>query len=134
MFYSLGFSLFELLITLTIIGILTLIALPAYTEHVAHEHRIEAEIALEKLAASLEQYTTLHNTYQNATLESLGSPEIVANNTYQLSITTATDTYFLVIATPSDAQASKDKTCGTLTLNSEGEKGITGQGKLSDCW
>jgi type IV pilus assembly protein PilE len=129
-----GFSLFELLITLAIIGIVTLVALPAYTEHITHEHRIEAEIALENLAASFEQYNTLHGTYQNATLQSLGSPEYVSKNTYQLNIRTATDTDFLLNAVPCNEQADKDKPCGTLTLNSKGEKGITGQGNVSDCW
>ena len=134
MFQSRGFSLFELLITLSIIGIVTLVTLPAYTEHVTHEHRIEAEIALEKLAASLEQYNTLYNTYQGATLQSLGDSEMVSNNTYQLSIMSATDIEFLLKATPIGEQANKDKQCGSLTLNSKGEKGITAQGKTSDCW
>jgi type IV pilus assembly protein PilE len=134
MFHLYGFSLFELLITLSIISILTMVALPAYTEHITHEHRIEAEIALETLAASFEQYNTLHDTYQNATLESLGSPEYAAKNTYQLNIISATDTDFFLTATPLNEQANKDSLCGTVTLNSKGEKGITGQGNLSDCW
>lgn len=129
-----GFSLFELLITISIVGILTLIALPSYTNHLTHEHRIEAEIALEQLAASMEQYNTLHDTYQNATLLALNASEYVAKNTYQLSIPTTTDTEFFIRAMPLDDQAKKDSQCGALTLNSQGEKGITGPGHISDCW
>lgn len=129
-----GFSLLELLITVTIIGALVLCALPAYTQHIIHERRIEAETALEKLAASLEQYAAINDTYRNATLPSLGSAEFVAKNTYRLSISAATDTDFSLQAIPEDTQAQKDALCATLTLNSKGEKGITGQGNVDDCW
>jgi type IV pilus assembly protein PilE len=129
-----GFNLFELLITLVIIALLTLMALPSYTAHLAHEHRIEAEIALEKLAANLEQYQIINSTYQDATLAALGSPEFVANNIFQLSITSATETDFIITATATQDQIAKDPLCASLTLNSAGEKGITGQGKITDCW
>jgi type IV pilus assembly protein PilE len=129
-----GITLLELLITLSIISILIMISLPMYTQYMTHEHRIEAEMTLEKLAASLEQYNTLNNTYQNATLQTLGIPSTIAKNTYHMDIINATDTDFFISATPSDDQAAKDPTCLTLSLNSKGEKGITGSGQINDCW
>ena len=129
-----GITLFELLITLCIIAILTMISFPIYTQHFIHENRIEAEIALEKLAANLEQYNILNNTYKNATLAMLHMSTQVAKNTYQLVIADASDTEFLITATPSTQQAEKDPICLMLSLNSKSEKGITGSGQVNDCW
>ena len=126
--YSYGFSLLELLITLTIIGILASFCFPIYSQHIASERRLEAKIALEKLAADLEKYYITHNTYQGATLENLGFSPSIAAGQYQLAITTTENTFSLA-AVP----AQQDK-CGTLTVDSTGKKATTGTDSLSDCW
>lgn len=129
-----GITLFELLITLCIVAILTLISVPVYTQYFIHENRIEAEIMLEKIAANLEQYNTLNNSYTDATLSGLNIPTQVAKNSYQLAIVNATDSDFIITATPSQEQAEQDTHCLTLSLNNKGEKGITGSGQVNDCW
>jgi type IV pilus assembly protein PilE len=127
---KLGFSLMEVLISLAIILILSAIAIPSYTHHITQANRSEAEIALSKLAVALEQYFTLNNTYKNSTLDvSTFSPK-----NYALEITSATTTSFLLTAIPSATQAKQDTECGTLTLNSSGEKGIKGSSTLEECW
>lgn len=129
-----GFSLFEILTTLVIIGILAGLCLPLYSQHLTTERRLEAKIALEKLAATLENYYTTHNTYRGTTLEQLGISAFIAKNNYQLSITALTDTTFSLAAKPLANQAQQDSMCGTLLLNAVGEKNITGSGKIADCW
>lgn len=129
-----GFSLFELLIALAIIGILASISIPLYSQHLIHEKRIEAAMTLSKLAVALEQYYTIHNTYKDASLSALGFPEKIADNRYSLKIASATDSDFNLAAQPLAEQADKDTICGTLTLNSLGVKSMTGSGKLADCW
>ena len=131
---SYGFSLFEILITLIIISILTGLCLPLYSQHLATERRLEAKIALEKLAAALESYYTAHNTYHGATLEQLGFSAFIAKNNYQLAITALTDTTFSLVAMPLTHQAQQDVLCGTLMLNAIGGKSMTGNGQISDCW
>lgn len=126
-----GFSLIELLTTLAIISILTTLSIPLYTHYTTQESRIEAEVALENLASALEDYATLNNTYENATLAQLNIPNDTANHRYQLSIATADASHYLIQATPLN---NNDPLCGTLTLNDLSEKGITGAGQLSDCW
>jgi type IV pilus assembly protein PilE len=128
----LGFSLVEIVIALLIISILSAISFPIYSQYITQQHRIEAEVTLEKLSAALEQYYTLHDTYKNATLTVLHFPEFIAKNNYQLSIT-ASDTYFMLEAKPLAEQAKKDGLCSILTLNSLGERGILGYSQLN-CW
>jgi type IV pilus assembly protein PilE len=128
-----GFNLIEMLITLSIIGILSATCLPLYSSHITKERRIEAAIILNKLAVALEQFFITHQNY-DATLERLGFKTQIADNHYQLAITKATGSEFIIEAQPSAAQAAKDSQCGTLALNSVGEKTITGTGTVNDCW
>jgi type IV pilus assembly protein PilE len=130
----LGFSLLEILITLAIISILASFCFPLYSQHLTEERRLEAKIALEKLAATLENYYTVHNTYQNANLAQLGFSTFIANNNYKLAIIISAENAFTLTATPLANQAQQDILCKTLTLNSNGVKSISGNGKLSDCW
>ncbi len=134
MHHSHGFSLLEILVVLAIVSILTRLCLPLYSQHLVTERRLEAIITLEKLAAALENYYTVHNTYQGTNLEKLGFSSLIAKNNYQLTITTLSDNMFSLAATPLTHQAQQDNSCGTLALDATGKKSITGNGQISDCW
>lgn len=129
-----GFSLFELMITAIIIGILCALSWPIYSEHVVHSKRLEAEVNLVKLAESMEQYYLSNNTYENATLEKLGVDDKVADDQYQLQIINATASDFLIEAIPINHQSNSDSYCGTLTLDAKSKRGISGPGNARDCW
>ena len=129
-----GFSLLELMITLTIISILTAFCLPVYSQHITEARRLEAKITLEKLAATLENYFIAHNSYQGATLDILKTPSLISKNNYQLIIKKLSDNYFSIAAKPLAHQATQDTICATLLLDNLGKREITGTGKLSDCW
>ncbi len=129
-----GFSLIELMIALIIVGILSAVCIPIYSDHVIHARRLEAEVNLIKLANALEQFHLVNNTYQNAELAALGFPNKIVDNQYHLLITRANDDGFAIEAKPLDKQAQSDVSCAALLLNSEGKREITGTGKLTDCW
>lgn len=125
-----GFNLIELLIVIGIIGILTTIAYPLYSEHVTKVRRNLAECALVDIAGRLEQYYALNNSYAGATLEKL-KPNAVAFYKFNLSVTKDA---FLVRAEPTGSQAEKDSSCGVLSLNQVGEKNISGSEGILGCW
>ncbi|EKD53866.1 MAG: hypothetical protein ACD_60C00143G0008 [uncultured bacterium] len=129
-----GFNLIEMMIVLIIISILSAICIPLYSEHLSHAYRLEAEINLVKLAGALETYYLLNNTYQNATLDELHFEKNIADNQYELAITSETENDFRVQAIPIHQQAERDTACGTLSLNSNGEKQISGGSPLTECW
>lgn len=123
-----GFSLLEILLTVVIIGILAAIGIPMYSDHLAAGKRMSAEISLSKLASALEKYYFDNGTYQNAKLNNLGFPTIIDN--YKLSIDSSDDENFQLSAIPLDNNVK----CGTLFLNSSGEKGVSGSENIAECW
>lgn len=114
-----GFHLVELLLTLSIIMILTSIAVPSYLHYVHEEIELEAEVSLHKLATALENYHLENHTYKNATLISLSIPEITTHSHYRLSIQTSDETSYLIAAIPTN----KNQPC--FTLDSLGTKSKT---------
>ena len=129
-----GFSLIELLVTLTIIGILAMIAYPSYLSYVVKAKRSTAEASLVNLASLMESYYNAHNTYSGATLSELNTNSGTDDHSYQLEISSAAASSFLVQAVPQGNQATLDSTCGTLTYDQLGNKGITGTGTVNECW
>ena len=80
-----GFSLFELLIVLVIIGILANISYPIYTHALIKTRRTEAKIALMDLANRMENYyLENNNSYLGASLGKLHIKVITDKKFYQL--------------------------------------------------
>src|SRR5438552_1638445 len=79
---SFGFYLIELLVVLAIVGILSMLALPIYSNHLIRARRLEAEMNIIKIANGLEKYFLLQNTYANITLSQLNIPEVIADHSY----------------------------------------------------
>lgn len=127
-----GFHLIELLIVVSIIGILITLALPLYASYFIKERRLQAAHSLSVLAIAMEKYQLEHDTYQTATLEDLSLTENLSNPYYEFQIQNVTDATYQLAATPTEKQ--NDDLCGTLTLNELGEKSISGTGALNECW
>ena len=131
-----GFSLIELLIVITVVGLLLAVALPSYTRYVLRSHRSSAVTGVLDLASRQARYYTTNNTYTTS-MTALGYPADPmpltdsSNRYYDLSVASATATAFTVRAVPVNAQ-TKD-TCRTYTYTDLGVKSVS-SGTLGDCW
>jgi len=133
-----GITLIELVIVVTIIGILAAFGYPSFVEQIGKSRRADATTALTSLAAELEGYYNNRETYLNAGNDSItGIPTITAllggtlteHEHYQLSYTARTTNSFTIRAVPQGSQATD--LCGTFITNSIGQRTVSGTG---DCW
>lgn len=138
-----GFSLIELMIVVSLIGILAAIALPSYQSYILRSRRIDAKTAVLDLASRQERYLSINNTY---TLSAValgygGSFPLAVNSSgksyYNLNVTVATPTAFTAVAVPIGSQVA-DVDCYTYKIDQLGTQSnlnasntqITGTG----CW
>lgn len=137
-----GFTLIELVIAVTIVGILLAIAVPSYLEQVRKANRTEAMEALSRAAVAQERFLFSHGRYST----SLGGPPTTDPATsglgqhvstregasdpayYDLDLVLAGGGYTLS-ATPRGATQSVDR-CGVLTLSHTGVRAAA----RPDCW
>ncbi|OJA01064.1 hypothetical protein BEV13_00645 [Rickettsiella grylli] len=124
-----GFTLFELLIVLVIIGILTTFSTPIYRHLVKKTRRSEAKIALINLAQHMEiYYFENNNSYEKASFSKLHLKNMTEKKFYQLTLKSTSNTYQL------SAKAQfNDPECYLFMLNQLGEKTNKGSGS-SQCW
>lgn len=126
-----GFTLVELLITIAILGLLVVVALPAYRESVLRSNRSDAQITLNRLATLQEQYYFRTNQYTDDFANLIdgatsGVPIDSNEGHYSISVdtnATATDpaTTWTMTAEAQPDQAA-DTACNKIILNSMGVK------------
>jgi type IV pilus assembly protein PilE len=133
-----GFTLIELMVTVSIIGILGAIAFPAYTSYVMRSNRAAAVSMVMDLASRQEQYKIDARSYSSQ-LSQLGYttvPAEVAGN-YQVTVTAdnaAAPPTYSIRATPIGTQLARDTLCGTLTIDQTGARTASGTGGTARCW
>jgi type IV pilus assembly protein PilE len=131
-----GMTLMELLIVVTVVGILTSIAIPNYRNYMVRINRTDAKRDLLSIAQRLERCFTRSTDYQLAErgggVACVALPQDTPEGTYTISgVVNATN--FTLTATPINGQ-SDDAKCTTLTLNSAGVQGATGTLTPLQCW
>lgn len=134
-----GFTLVELMVTLLIIGILSAIAYPNYTEYVRRTYRAEAQEVLLENAQVLERNFTAVNRYNAIKSDGTGgAPALIDQSPRQGTAryvigTVALDQFaYELSATPVPGGTMDGDTCGVMTLHNTGER--TAEGALATCW
>ena len=108
-----GFTLIELMIAVAIIGVLSAIALPSYTESVKKGKRTEAKVELLRIAQMQESYFVQNLSYANS-LTQLGFTADTINSDEDLYNITIPAGGLLPLAC--DPTASPSVACTTYTL------------------
>jgi type IV pilus assembly protein PilE len=131
-----GMSLMELLVVLTIVGIIAAIAIPGYRQYAMRTHRTDAKVALTSRAAALERCFTRYTAYNSANCTAATSlPETVESGRYEIRIANLTATTFQLRAVPLGPQAG-DEQCAILTLDQANQRDVTGtlSATPEQCW
>ena len=136
-----GFTLVELLVALTALGILAAIALPAFFEQLARARRTDVQAALLEDAAYMQHYYASHNAYTDTPAPQLpfaSTPRLgIASYAIAVSVPAADPTSFVLTATRSGAMSSD--ACGDFTYDSLGRRdlvpGTFAAGRSAErCW
>lgn len=133
-----GFTLIEIMITVAIIGIITVSAWPSYERYQQKGRRADG------IGALLANRARFEKCFINKAVPSYAgcttSPSEQAY--YAITVTNVNTETYTLVATPQNAQAG-DTECATLTLNHLSVKGFTTtadaddgevEGTLNRCW
>lgn len=127
-----GFNLVELLVTVAIVGILTAVVMPAYTEQVAKTRRALGATALMDLAARMERYYGNNYTYAGADPATLGAATPIDSGFYTLEVDAADANSYSIAAVPANQMVGDE--CGNLVLDQLGNRTVTGTESADECW
>lgn len=124
-----GFSLIELMISLTIVGILAAIAVPSYNSYVQKSRRSDAWTTLLRIQQLQEKYRANNTSY--GTLAQLGASSTSTESYYAIAATNITASTYTITATTSGIQTA-DSTCASIVLNQDGP--VTSTASEKTCW
>lgn len=131
--HIIGMTLVEIMIVIAIIGLLSAIAYPAYTNHILKANRIAVLADIAKIQLELEQkYTTSYSVIANS-IVSGGTCSFceTQSDKYTLSLEDLTATSYTINAKAIGAQVND--TCAGIAYN-EITLNQFNQGSPNECW
>jgi type IV pilus assembly protein PilE len=131
-----GVTLIELLVTVAIIGILSAIAIPSYTEYVRRSNRTDARAQLMQAALFMQRSFSQNNVYPDVLPVSLTRSPAEGDKKYDIAVVTAAGGMSYTLTATRAATMATDE-CGDYVLTNSGGRSLLNQasGRTADvCW
>lgn len=129
-----GITLMELLVVVTVIGVLAAIAIPSYRGYTMRASRADGKAALLAVSGQLERCFTRFNAYDSEDCEVV-LPVVSTEGKYSIDATELNATRFVLQASAVAGEGQEqDDECGSFTLDSANARGISGDGEAQRCW
>jgi len=139
---GMGFTVIELVVAITIVGLLVAVAVASYQDHMTRKARGQARKALIEAAEWVQQQRARTGTFlvklpmaqtpfDGDAIYRIGLAAAGVNATDPKAVFPATTAEnYTLLAVPVDAED-----CGVLLLDSTGRTGVTGaNARVADCW
>lgn len=136
-----GFTLLELMISISIVGITTAIALPSYRESVLKTNRSDAQITIAGLATLQERFYFMHNNYTGDFADLIdgaesGEPIASQKGHYSIALEVTPDGRLWTMEATAINKQAEDHNCAKMSVTSKGEKTSHDSSNTvsTDCW
>lgn len=135
-----GFTLMELVVAILIVAVLVTLAVPSYKAFIIKARRVEAKELLYTAAQRQQQWFTQNDSYTTDTGNTgLDISTTSTNGYYTLSIAAGptgsiTTSYAMSATAVAGSSQADDSACGTFTLNSRGQRTVSGSQTQPPCW
>jgi type IV pilus assembly protein PilE len=130
-----GFTLIELMIVVTVVAILSSVALPSYVEHVRRSRRADAQTQLLQAAQYLERRYTTSGNYGNALPSGYTQSPSTGTALYNITLSTNAPVNSTFVLTASATGTMTGDRCGDFVLAHTGAKSLRNASAPEDqCW
>ena len=120
-----GFTMVEILVTLSMAGVLSSVALPTFQGHLQKARR--ADLLVSMMQVQLAQSRWRANGTHYGTLAQIGVSSVSMAGHYALALSTDTDDHYEVLASANGAQAA-DRACRHMLLRVIGANVVQASG------